>query len=41
MIPAATVLELEGQFDEVVVATTNLRHLSDLLRAVCWDEIAL
>ena len=40
VILAATALELEGQFDEVVVVTTNLRHLEQLLRAVRWDEFS-
>ena len=40
VILAATAIELEGQFDEVVVVTTNLRHLEQLVRAVRWDEFS-
>ncbi len=40
VILAATALELEATFDEVVVVTTNLRHLSDLVRAARWDEFS-
>ena len=40
VILAATALALSVEFDEVVVVTTNVRHLVPLVRAARWDEFS-